>query len=42
MALATGQTYVSEITPTKIRGIALAVYTVCLVCYFFLPPNLQA
>lgn len=30
-ALAAGQTYVSEITPTKIRGIALAVYTVCLV-----------
>lgn len=30
-ALAAGQTYVSEIAPTKIRGIALAVYTVCLV-----------
>lgn len=33
-ALASGQTYVSEITPTKIRGIALAVYTVCLVCNY--------
>lgn len=33
-ALAAGQTYVSEITPTKIRGIALAVYTVCLVCNY--------
>lgn len=31
-ALAAGQTYVSEITPRKIRGIALAVYTVSLVC----------
>lgn len=31
MALASGQTYISEITPTKIRGIALAVYTVSLV-----------
>lgn len=29
-ALAAGQTYVSEISPRKIRGIALAVYTVCL------------
>lgn len=27
-ALAAGQTYISEIAPTKIRGIALAVYTV--------------
>lgn len=32
MALASGQTYISEIAPTKIRGIALAVYTVSLVC----------
>lgn len=32
MALASGQTYISEITPTKIRGIALAIYTVSLVC----------
>lgn len=31
MALASGQTYISEIAPTKIRGIALAVYTVSLV-----------
>lgn len=36
-ALAAGQTYVSEITPRKIRGIALSMYTVCLVCiaHFF-------
>ncbi|ETS79765.1 hypothetical protein PFICI_09618 [Pestalotiopsis fici W106-1] len=30
MALASGQTYISEITPLKIRGIALASYTFCL------------
>lgn len=29
-ALSAGQTYISEITPRKIRGISLAVYTVCL------------
>lgn len=32
MALASGQTYISEIAPTKIRGIVLAIYTVSLVC----------
>ncbi|KAI0143353.1 general substrate transporter [Pestalotiopsis sp. NC0098] len=30
MALASGQTYISEITPLKIRGITLASYTFCL------------
>ncbi|KAH8678391.1 general substrate transporter [Xylariales sp. PMI_506] len=30
MALASGQTYISEITPLKIRGIALALYTFCM------------
>ncbi|KAH8205049.1 hypothetical protein TruAng_000772 [Truncatella angustata] len=30
MALASGQTYISEITPLKLRGIALAFYTFCL------------
>ncbi|KAK9416058.1 putative MFS sugar transporter-like protein [Seiridium unicorne] len=30
MALASGQTYISEITPLKVRGIALALYTFCL------------
>ncbi|KAI0123935.1 MFS sugar transporter-like protein [Xylariales sp. AK1849] len=30
MALASGQTYISEIAPLRIRGIALALYTFCL------------
>lgn len=29
MAVATGQTYVSEIAPLRIRGLALSVYTIC-------------
>lgn len=31
ICLTTGQTYISEITPLKIRGIALALYTFCMV-----------
>lgn len=31
LALASGQTYISEISPLKIRGITLASYTFCLV-----------
>lgn len=32
MALATGQTYISEIAPLKVRGILLSGYAFCLVC----------
>ena len=31
IALTTGQTYVSEITPLPLRGIALSAYTFCMV-----------
>lgn len=30
MAVSTGQTYVSEIAPLRIRGLALSVYTICV------------
>jgi MFS family permease len=31
ICLTTGQTYISEITPLKIRGIALSLFTFCMV-----------
>lgn len=31
MALTTGQIYVSEITPLRIRGVALSAYAFCMV-----------
>lgn len=33
MALTTGQIYVSEITPLKIRGVALSAYAFSMVCF---------
>ena len=37
IALTVGQAYVSEITPTNMRGVALSAYTISMVWYIIEP-----
>jgi MFS family permease len=41
LAVATGQTYISEIAPTRLRGILLSGYVLCLVSFLSCPAPVE-